>query len=236
MTLFPRAERAPGIAEDDIPYVASLIETRNQLGALLDAMAAGAGPLVLGQRGAPAGALLTFALFDQMRDLLSHHEARDRRAALGARLEHPAGPVATTVAALLGTEQEDTIIWWPDLAADVRGESDPLLGEILAAVCAGRLSGTGVGGGWFWFLAVTSTPGAANRHVLWRDTATGPELIAAPVISELLARAWQTGPVPHAMRGDRPEDGLYAVQDGAVQDVGVTETSRALRTRFETGQ
>ncbi|WP_402378013.1 hypothetical protein [Isoptericola rhizosphaerae] len=187
-----------------IPYVYSLLETRVRIGALLESMVAGdTGPLILGSRGAPTGTLLTFDLFDEMRDQLAAFEAARHVDRVAARLTHPSGPSTAPLGSLLdGVDDDAPVTFWPDLVSDLRTTATAGLHDALRAAAGGRLEGTALTSrgesDWRWFLATTTPTGrpAEGWHLIWRATADGVEVVAALPMSDLLARAWQEGPEP----------------------------------------
>jgi len=177
----------------DIPPVASLLDVRNHIGSILDAMDSGAGPAILGRRGAPDAVLVTFDLFDRLRDELGEREARDHLALAHDRTTHPAGPATTTLGVLTGTSCDQPVTWWPELVTDLRGQITDDLADVLVQVVDGRLVGTPLGP-WRWFLALATPCDAPAHgwHVIWRPAPL--ELAAAVPVSDLLAQAWTTGP------------------------------------------
>jgi len=184
-----------------IPYVYSITETRDRLGTFLDEMNAGtAGPLILGQRGAPNGALLAFELFDELRDQLAEYEALALVPSMLERTTHPAG-TTTSPLHMLATGGPDTeVTYWPDVVADLRAGISPDLVDAIAAATAGDIDGTALRERdalrCFLVVAGDATAAVTGWHLIWRHAGDVVELVAAHPISPLLARAWQASPEP----------------------------------------
>lgn len=185
-----------------IPYVYSITETRDRLGTFLDEMNAGtAGPLILGQRGAPNGVLLAFELFDEMRDQLAEYEAQTLAPAMLERTTHPAGTTTSPLRVLTPGGPDVEVTYWPDLVADLRNGSSPDLMDAIAAVAAGDVEGTALGPTplrWFLVVAGDDTATVTGWHLIWHLAGEAVELVAAYPISPLLARAWQASPEPNS--------------------------------------
>lgn len=183
-----------------IPYVYSITETRDRLGTFLDEMNAGnAGPLILGQRGAPNGALLSFELFDELRDQLAAYEALALAPAMLERTTHPAGTTTSPLHVLADGAPDTEVTYWPDVVADLRAGISPDLVDAIAAAAAGDLDGTALSERdalrWFLVVAGDDTATVTGWHLIWRHGDV-VELVAAHPISALLARAWQASPEP----------------------------------------
>ena len=183
-----------------IPYVYSITETRDRLGTFLDEMNAGtAGPLILGQRGAPNGALLAFELFDELRDQLAAYEARALTPAMIERTAHPAGTTTSPLHVLVDGGPHVEVTYWPDVVADLRaGISSDLVDAITAAAAgAGAAPARGEPAALRWGRggAGADESSVTGWHLIWRHS-DAVEIVAAHPISALLARAWQASPEP----------------------------------------
>lgn len=181
-----------------IPYVYSITETRDRLGTFLDEMNAGtAGPLILGQRGAPNGALLAFELFDELRDQLAEYEALALVPAMLERTRHPAGTTTSPLHVLADGDPDTEVTYWPDVVADLRAGTSTDLADAIAAAAVGDIDGTDLGT-LRWFLVIDGDDAATvtGWHLIWRHVGETVEFIAAHPVSPLLARAWQASPEP----------------------------------------
>ena len=189
-----------------VPYIYSVTETRLGFAPLVEGLTAGThGPIILGAHARPKVTLVSWALFDQMRDELSVLDVLRAVPTLAERTTHPSGAGYAAVGALTGSPSTETIRFWPDVVGDLRGGAAPGVDDTINAILAGVLDGeplvdNRLTGQWAWFL-VTHTTGtnvAIAHYVIWRHVGSELELVAVLPASDTVARAWQPSPDPEA--------------------------------------
>ncbi|MCL3863033.1 hypothetical protein [Actinotalea sp. K2] len=195
-----------------VPYIYPLNEVRAQIGVLVKNMAAGVhGPVIIGPFGTPKATLVSWELFDHIRDLLSELEVLQAVPHLRDRLAHPAGATTAALSTISTTSSSpQPVRFWPDVVADLRSSASPHLDEALQGATAGQLQGQPLTderleGRWSWFLVtspVTGTAPAPAHYVIWRHHDHTLEIVAVRPAGDVIARAWQPAPDPETEESD----------------------------------
>ena len=191
----------------NVPYIYPLSEVRQKLGDLVRDMAAGEhGPVIIGPNANPRAVIVSWALFDHVRDLLSELEVLHAVPQLRERLAHPSGTATAPLGALAPTSASTTPVrFWPDVVADLRTATSAELVLALERIVTGELAGQGLAderlpGRWSWFLVTLPAAGTAlagAHYVVWRELDDETELVAVLPAGEPVARTWQPAPDPH---------------------------------------
>src|SRR5699024_2412578 len=111
-----------GSSHVQVPTIRSMVETRQQLTAILAHARAGHGPALFGRRGLPHGVVSSWPLYDKLRDLATDHALLASARTIRARLTAPAGTSTVPANRLIESVSATYDVayypgFWEDIAA-----------------------------------------------------------------------------------------------------------------------